>query len=380
MTQGLRAVVVGAGFAGEGHTIALSENGVSIEAMCARTQSAVDATAARLGIPRTSIDWRATLRDIRPDIVSVATPAGAHAEIVEVALEMGCHVFCDKPLAPFAPIARQLYEKATAAGVKHAYAATHRYDPSVTWMTELVRDGVIGEVGEVEGTFRRHIHPLTPWTWYDSVELGGGLLHNGLPHWLGILQRILGGDLQAAVGEVRSVRKSAPVVSGIHDFRTRGDRRPTQAEAEKMEWRDCDSDSGFTALFRFGTRDPGHSAQVSISATGMPGVWPPHGFRFHGTGGTLRADGQFNYKVRVHRVDDPPDHWEELPVPDRILNAHPQKGDEFQRKWTALARDFVADVQGKPGDRYLTFRDGWRFQQAFDAIRSGAGWTAIPAT
>ena len=43
MTGGspLRAVVVGAGFAGEGHTIALRENGVAVEAICARTPSAV---------------------------------------------------------------------------------------------------------------------------------------------------------------------------------------------------------------------------------------------------------------------------------------------------------------------------------------------------
>ncbi|HZO33256.1 MAG TPA: hypothetical protein VFH48_45510 [Chloroflexota bacterium] len=67
-----------------------------------------------------------------------------------------------------------------------------------------------------------------------------------------------------------------------------------------------------------------------------------------------------------------------MPVPRRILDAHPQVGDEFQRKWTALARDFVGDIVGKPRGQYLTFRDGWRFQEAFDTIRAGAGWTTIP--
>src|SRR5207245_3351346 len=132
---------------------------------------------------------------------------GAHAEIAADALARGCHVFCDKPLAPVAPEARRLYDLAREAGVKHAYAATHRYDPSVVWLEELVREGAIGRVGEVEGTFRRHVNPLTPWTWYDSVALGGGLLHNALPHWLGILQRALGAELEAAVGEPRRVRE-----------------------------------------------------------------------------------------------------------------------------------------------------------------------------
>jgi predicted dehydrogenase len=375
---GLRAVVVGAGFAGEGHTIALRENGVVVEAICARTPSAVASAAERLGVPCASTDWLAAIDEIKPDIVSVATPAGAHAEIVEAALARGHHVFCDKPLAPEAGAARRLWERARDAGVKHAYAATHRYDPSVVWLAELVRDGAIGSVGEVEGTFRRHVNPLTPWTWYDSVALGGGLLHNALPHWLGILQRVLGGELQAAVGETRRVRERAPVVPDIHDFRLRGARRPTAEEAAGLEWRDCDADSGFTALLRIGTREPDRSTQVSISATGHPAAWPPNGWRFHGSEGTLVADGHFSYTVRRHRAGDAPDQWEDLPVPERILADHPTTGDEFQRKWTALARDFVADLLGRPGDRYLTFRDGWRFQETFDTIRAGRGWMTIP--
>jgi predicted dehydrogenase len=308
----------------------------------------------------------------------VATPAGAHAEIVEAALARGCHVFSDKPLAPRAPVARRLYELARDAGVKHAYAATHRYDPSVAWLAELVAEGAIGAVGEVEGTFRRHVHPLTPWSWYDAVELGGGLLHNALPHWLGILQRVLGGDVLAAVGETRRVRERAPFVPDIHDFRERRERRPTPEEAERLEWRDCDADSAFTALLRIGTRDPDRPTQVSISATGHPAAWPPNGWRFHGTGGTLVADGHFSYRVRLHRAGDPAGRWEELPVPERIVAAHPSVGDEFQRKWTALARDFVGDILGRPREPYLTFRDGWRFQEVFDAVRAGGGWTTIP--
>jgi predicted dehydrogenase len=377
--SGPRAIVVGAGFAGEGHTIALRESGVSIEAICARTPSAVQAAAERLGVPRASVDWRRTLDELRPDVVAVATPAGAHAEVIEAALQRGCHVFSDKPLAPTAAVARRLYERAREAGVKHAFAATHRYDPSVVWLEGLVRDGAIGRVGEVEGTFRRHVNPLTPWTWYDSVALGGGLLHNALPHWLGILQRVLGGELQAAVGETRRVRERAPVVPDIHDFRLRGARRPGPEEAERLEWRACDSDSGFTALLRIGTRDAGRPAQVSISATGHPAAWPPNGWRFHGTGGTLRADGHFSYTVRLHRAGEPDDRWEELAIPRRILDEHPQVGDEFQRKWTALARDFVGDLLGRPHGPYLTFRDGWRFQEAFDTIRAGHGWTTIPS-
>jgi predicted dehydrogenase len=377
--NGLRAVVIGAGFAGEGHSVALQQSGVTVEAMCARTASSVEAMATKLGIPHASTGWRKTVAELKPDIVAVGTPAGPHLEIISELVQHGCHLFCDKPLAPNAPQARRIYELARDAGVKHAYAPTHHYDPSVTWLEELIGQGTIGYVGEVEGTFRRHIHPLTPWTWYDSVGLGGGLLHNPLPHWLAILQRTLGGELLAAMGETRVLRHTAPFVPDIHDFRTREARRPSPEQAAQMEWRECDSDNAFTALFQIGTRQPNQPAQVSISATGFRATWPPAGFRFHGEEGTLRADGQFSFKVSLRRAGAPADSWEELPVPERHLAALPTVGTEFERKWTALARDFVADVLGKPAPRYLTFRDGWRFEEAFDAIRAGSGWTQMPA-
>lgn len=41
MTKPLRAIVVGAGSAGEGHTLALRQTGVEVVAICARQQAVV---------------------------------------------------------------------------------------------------------------------------------------------------------------------------------------------------------------------------------------------------------------------------------------------------------------------------------------------------
>ena len=73
----------------------------------------------------------------------------------------GAHVYCDKPLATNPAQARRLFDVVERAGVKHAYAVTHHYDPSVRWLAGLVRDGTIGTLREVEGTFRRYLPPLT---------------------------------------------------------------------------------------------------------------------------------------------------------------------------------------------------------------------------
>ena len=64
-----------------------------------------------------------------------------------------------------------------------------------------------------------------------------------------------------------------------------------------------------------------------------------------------------------------------LPTPQRLLERLPQIGDDVQNKWAALALDFVADIHGEPHEPYLTFHDGWRYQEAIDAIRARA-WVA----
>jgi hypothetical protein len=53
-------------------------------------------------------------------------------------------------------------------------------------------------------------------------------------------------------------------------------------------------------------------------------------------------------------------------------------GDDTTNKWAALACDFVADVRGEAHRPYLTFRDGWRYQEAIEAIRAGRGWFTLP--
>ena len=69
---------------------------------------------------------------------------------------------------------------------------------------------------------------------------------------------------------------------------------------------------------------------------------------------------------------------EVLPLPQRLKDEVPVVGDFVQNRWCALARDFVADIQGKVDRKYLTFRDGWRYQVAIEAIRQSQGWTELP--
>jgi predicted dehydrogenase len=375
----LRAVVIGAGWAGEGHTNALRYCGVEVVAICARQANATQAVADRLSIPIASTDWRQTLETVKPDIVNLATPAALRGEVIEVATKLGCHVLSDKPLATNAREAKRLYTLVEQAGVKHAYAATHRYDPHIAWLAELLHNDMIGGLREIEVLGRYSlVTELTPWFWWDSLATGGGALNAGLTHILGILETVIGTQVVKVTGEARVLRQRAPVVPELHDYRLRRTETPTAAEAANLEWRACDADNAFSALLQFAALVPDAPlVQVYVGINMMTSrVAPNNGWYFYGEQGMLVAEGIM--PSAVFRRDDAAAQGEPLAVPPHLVAALPKVGDDVQNKWAALARDFVADIRGEPHNPYLTFRDGWRYQEVIDAIRAGRGWYQVP--
>ena len=383
MPNPLRAVVVGAGWAGEGHTKALQWCGVDVVAICGRQPEVVHLVAARLGVAEAATDWRAVIERLRPDIVTLATPAPLRREVVQVAAAVGTHLLCEKPLAFTALDAEAMYRCVEAAGIKHAYAATQRYGPKVAWLAELLRDGAIGDLIEVVGVFRSPPGTpasVRPWTWMADVRAGGGRLFNGFTHDLAILATILAGPPQRVMGRVQTSRYEATLVPGIHDIRQASTvlKTVTPEDAATLPRRNVEAEEGFSAVMEFA----GRAGAIPVTMTMGQGFALPgevDGWRHYGRSGTLlakREGGRFSYTVSLLRRGDTA--AAPLPVPERLLAALPQVGDDEQNKWCALLLDFVADIRGEPHQPYLTFRDGWRTMVAIDAIRAGSGWTPLP--
>jgi predicted dehydrogenase len=378
VSEKLRAVVLGSGYAGEGHTLALRDAGVEVVGMASRTAAAVEAAAARLGIPEAGTDWRGMIADLRPDIVAVGTPGGAHLEMASVAIEAGCHVLCDKPLATNAADARTLYRLAKARGVKTAYAASFRHQPQTLYARQLVQEGVLGNVWEVECVSHYHWPTTMPFGWPHRLDQGGGRLNNNFTHKLAIVQNITGGEVLAAMGETRNDLKRAPVAQQVHDFRNYLTQALTPEEAAAAAWADVDSDWAYTVLVRLGARTAGLGQAVSA-------LFRHSGLRFgknadyvavYGSAGTLHIEGAYTQGAMYLRNDGP--EWAQIEPPEAILAALPDEADHSQRNWNQLAREFAADIRGAGTSDYQTFREGWIYQEVIDAVRRGDGWTTIP--
>lgn len=374
MSKTLRAVVLGAGYAGQGHALALASAEVEVAGISSRNKSFGRRVAREYEIPNYSTDWRKLIDDLRPDLVAVGTPGGTHVEMITAALEAGCHVFTDKPLATTAADAKRLYELARTKPVKTAYAASYWYQTQALHAAEIVRSGELGPLYEIEFVSHFNWPKLMPFGWPHRLETGGGRLNNVLPHQLAISQRVTGGELLAIAGETRNDLKRAPLAGQIHDFREYSRKALSPEQAAQLQWADVDSDWSFTALARFG--DPARDLNEAVSVTYRHSALRRgrHGdyVALYGELGTLHVEGAYMQGPMFLKVIGTPT-WEELAAPLHIVEQLPDETDNTQRNWDQAVRDFVADIRGEPCTRYLTFREGWLYQEAIDRIRQGLG-------
>jgi predicted dehydrogenase len=369
----LRAVVIGTGWAGEGHTHALRDSGVEVIALCGRTPEPAKAMATKLGIQDLRLDWKQALEELRPDIVAIATTAAPHREMAEFAAQLGCHLLCDKPLGLNASEARAMLAAVEQADLKHAYAASSCYDPTYLYAKELIASNLVGTLHDIESMMYFRESPMTPFTWFHSVELGGGLMNNALTHKLAQICRITDGRIVSATGEARRIFERAPVGKSFHDFRESFD--AVMAPEEVSEWREVTADFAYTVLISVQMPD-GTEASALCKASSLAESRQGDYLTFYGDKGTLHLSGAWRH-TKIEHFDFESGEWRELTVPNRIIAAVPQLEDFVQRDWNQLCREFVADIRGSGATTYPTFYDGWIHNQVIDAARNNQGWTPI---
>ena len=101
-----------------------------VSALAEPSEHVRTALSARFGIAGGFADWRKMLGETPLDAVVVCSPAGTHVEIVRAALELGLHVFCEKPLAITLADIDRIIEARERAGRVVQVGYMKRHDPA----------------------------------------------------------------------------------------------------------------------------------------------------------------------------------------------------------------------------------------------------------
>jgi predicted dehydrogenase len=159
----LQIACVGVGGKGSSDTDQAGNYG-DIVALCDIDDRPLDEKAARFPKAQKFHDFREMLTKLEKqiDAVVVSTPDHTHAPASLMAMRLGKHVYCQKPLTHSVWEARQMREVAAEKKVATQMGNQGTAENGLRRAVEIVRAGVIGPVREVHVWTNRPIWPQAP--------------------------------------------------------------------------------------------------------------------------------------------------------------------------------------------------------------------------
>src|SRR4051794_33486959 len=167
--------------------------GIEVVAVADPRPAKADALAATVGA-KACADLDEVL-GLGVDVVSVCTPPRSHAAVAVHAVESGCHVFCEKPLAADLADARRIVEAAESVqSVDQVFMVGHvsRFEPEHRAAKELVDGGYVGDVAMMVHSMTTSLPGWSEGGWLAKPEESGGPLLDLAVHSFDYLAWMIG--------------------------------------------------------------------------------------------------------------------------------------------------------------------------------------------
>ena len=184
----MKTAIIGTGKISEEHLVALAQiDCATVSAVCDLSPALARYAADRFGIPVACTDHRQLLTESKPDVVHVLTPPHTHMAITTDCLEAGAHVIIEKPVAPTNAEFQELWALAEKHNRRLIEDHNYRFNEPVLALEELVAQGRLGQVREVEVAMTlgirapggRYADANLP---HPSHQMPAGVIHEFITH------------------------------------------------------------------------------------------------------------------------------------------------------------------------------------------------------
>ena len=171
--------------------------GSSVVAVMSRSKEKAQSYAERFDIPRWYTDALSLVNDPEVNAVYIATPPSSHATYAIMAMKAGKPVYVEKPLAASYMDCQRVMRVSAETGVTCFVAYYRRNLPYFNKVRDLVSEGAIGKVINVQIRFSVPPRDLDynstnlPWRVQRDIA-GGGYFYDLAPHQLDLLQELFG--------------------------------------------------------------------------------------------------------------------------------------------------------------------------------------------
>lgn len=186
----LRGAIIGIGSMGQNHLACYkSIENVKIIAVCDTKPGHAAATVKNWGLDLPAYDDMAVLIEKeRPDFIDIVTPTCTHAELTCKALEMGCHVICEKPMALTESDCQRMIDTANRCQKTLMIAHVVRFMAPYFYLKHVIDTRKHGKLIKFTAKRVRSIPPH----WIDDPRIHGGAVIDLPIHDIDYVQWVLG--------------------------------------------------------------------------------------------------------------------------------------------------------------------------------------------
>ena len=196
----LKVGIIGNGGIANAHMDGYKALGDEVElvACCDINFSKAKAYAEKYGIPNCYDNCYDMLEKHQLDVVSVCTWNNAHAECSIAALNAGCNVLCEKPMAMNTEQALKMKEAAEKNGKLLMIGFVRRQGNDAAAAIDYIKKGYVGDIYYAKASYLRRCG--FPGGWFGNKELSGGgpLIDLGV-HVIDLSRYIMGGPKPVTV-------------------------------------------------------------------------------------------------------------------------------------------------------------------------------------
>jgi predicted dehydrogenase len=295
-----------------------------------RSATKLSEIAARHGLTEWSTDLDAALGRADVQVYFDAQVTQQREKAIRAAIEVGKHVYTEKPLAEDLGSAVDLARAARQAGIKHGVVQDKLFLPGLRKLKRLVDGGFFGRLLSVRGEFGYWVFE-GDWqeaqrpSWNYRLADGGGIVSDMFPHWQYVLEQLF--------APVRSVQ--ATIATHI----------PVRVDESGAPYEATADDAAY-AIFEL---DGGVIAQINSSWTVRVYRDELVEFQVDGTHGSAVA-GLRDCRVQ-HRATTPRPVWNpDQPANERFREQWQLVPDNddfdngFKVQWEAYLRHVVEDA------------------------------------
>lgn len=192
----LRFALMGCGRIAKRHSELLGNKqiaGAELACVCDIVAEKAQAIGERFGVPWYT-DVATMMAEQSPDVVTILTESGMHAEHVRQLAPYGKHLIVEKPMALTLADADSMIAACKEAGIKLFIVKQNRFNVPVVKLREALDAGRFGRLvmGTVRVRWSRDQAYYDQDSWRGTWKLDGGVLTNQASHHVDLLEWMMG--------------------------------------------------------------------------------------------------------------------------------------------------------------------------------------------